>query len=35
MESYDPPDPWGYCYVDDQMFDLGDNVTAHPEGWRY
>lgn len=35
MESYDPPDPWGWCYVDEAMIDLGENVTAHPPGWRY
>ena len=35
MESYDPPDPWGWCYVDEVMIDLGASVTPHPEGWRY
>jgi uncharacterized UBP type Zn finger protein len=35
MESYDPPDPWGWCYVDEVMIDLGDDVTAHPPGWRH
>ena len=28
MEGYDPPEGWGWCYVDEVMIDLGDNVTA-------
>jgi hypothetical protein len=35
MESYDPPEGWGWCYVDEVMIDLEGNVTAHPAGWRY
>ena len=35
MESYDPPEAWGWCYVDEVMIDLDDNVTTHPAGWRY
>jgi hypothetical protein len=35
MESYDPPEGWGWCYVDEVMIDLGDDVTPHPPGWRY
>jgi hypothetical protein len=35
MESYDPPDPWGWCYIDEVTVDLGDDVTTHPTGWRY
>jgi len=35
METFDPPDGWGWCFVDEVMIDLGDNVTKHPEGWRY
>lgn len=35
MESYDPPEGWGWCYVDEVMIDLDGNVTAHPPSWRY
>jgi uncharacterized UBP type Zn finger protein len=35
MESYDPPEGWGWCYVDDVMIDLEGNVTAHPAEWKY
>ena len=35
MESYDPPDPWGWCYVDEVMLDLSGIATPHPSGWRY
>jgi hypothetical protein len=35
MEAYDPPDGWGWCFVDEVMIDLAENVTAHPKGWRY
>ncbi len=35
MESYDPPDPWGWCYVDEVMIELDENVTDHPAGWRF
>jgi hypothetical protein len=27
MEGYDPPEGWGWCYIDDVQLDLGDNVT--------
>jgi len=27
IEGYDPPEGWGWCYVDEVMFDLGSNVT--------
>ena len=27
IEGYDPPEGWGWCYVDEVMFDLGGNVT--------
>jgi hypothetical protein len=30
MEDYYPGDGWGWCYVDEVMFELGDNVTEHP-----
>ena len=29
IEGYDPPEGWGWCYVDEVMLDLGDNVTPH------
>jgi len=28
IEGYDPPEGWGYCYVDDIMIDLGGDTTA-------
>jgi hypothetical protein len=27
IEDYDPPDRWGWCYVDEIFLDLGDNTT--------
>jgi hypothetical protein len=27
IEGYDPPEGWGWCYVDDVFLDLGDDVT--------
>ena len=27
IEGYDPPEGWGWCYVDEVMFDLGANTT--------
>ncbi len=27
IEGYDPPEGWGYCYVDDAWPDLGANIT--------
>ncbi len=35
IETYDPPDGWGWCYVDEVMLDLEGDTTPHPEGWRY
>jgi uncharacterized UBP type Zn finger protein len=35
MESYDPPEGWGWCYADEVMIDLEGNVTEHPQGWKY
>lgn len=35
METYDPPDGWGWCYVDEVMLDLEGMTTQHPPGWRY
>ena len=29
MESYDPPDPWGWCYIDQEMLDFSGNQTVH------
>ena len=27
VEGYDPPERWGWCYVDELLFDLGADVT--------
>jgi Zn-finger in ubiquitin-hydrolases and other protein len=27
IEGYDPPEGWGWCYVDEFVFDLGDDTT--------
>src|SRR5581483_9135961 len=27
IEGYDPPEGWGWCYVDEVMLDLGDRTT--------
>jgi Zn-finger in ubiquitin-hydrolases and other protein len=27
IEGYDPPEGWGWCYVDEVFLDLGKNVT--------
>ena len=27
IEGYDPPEGWGWCYVDEVMFDLSDRAT--------
>jgi hypothetical protein len=35
METYVPQEGWGWCYVDEVMLDLSDDVTPHPAGWRY
>ena len=29
IEGYDPPEGWGWCYVDEAMFDLSDRMTPH------
>jgi hypothetical protein len=26
---YDPPEGWGWCYVDEVMLDLSDRATPH------
>ena len=28
IEGYDPPEGWGWCYVDEVMFDLSDRHDA-------
>lgn len=40
MEGYDPPEGWGWCYVDETFIDLGTDTprgsgqfySAHPKG---
>jgi hypothetical protein len=27
IEAYDPPEGWGWCYVDEVVFDLRDRAT--------
>jgi hypothetical protein len=27
--AYDPPEGWGWCYVDEVMFDLSGRPTPH------
>jgi hypothetical protein len=27
IEGYDPPEGWGWCYVDEIMIDLADDTT--------
>ena len=29
IEGYDPPEGWGWCFVDEVMFDLSDRKTPH------
>jgi hypothetical protein len=29
IEGYDPPEGWGWCYIDEVMFDLRDRMTPH------
>ena len=29
IEGYDPPEGWGWCYVEEVMFDLSDRKTPH------
>ena len=29
IEGYDPPEAWGWCYVDRVEFDLSDRATRH------
>jgi hypothetical protein len=27
IEGYDPPEGWGWCYLDEMIFDLSDRAT--------
>jgi hypothetical protein len=27
IEGYDPPERWGWCYMDEVFFNLGNNTT--------
>ena len=29
IEGYDPPEGWGWCYVDEVLFDLSKRKTPH------
>ena len=29
IEAYDPPEGWGWCYLDEVMLDLSDRMTPH------
>jgi hypothetical protein len=29
IEGYDPPEGWGWCYVDEIVLDLGGRTTPH------
>jgi hypothetical protein len=29
IEGFDPPEGWGWCYVDKVMFDLSSRKTQH------
>ncbi len=29
IEGYDPPEGWGWCYVDEVLFDLSSRKTPH------
>ena len=29
IEGYDPPEGWGWCYVDEATLDLSDRTTPH------
>ena len=29
IEGYDPPEGWGWCYVDKVALDLSDRMTPH------
>jgi hypothetical protein len=29
IEAFDPPEGWGWCYVEEVMFDLSGRQTPH------
>jgi Zn-finger in ubiquitin-hydrolases and other protein len=29
IEGYDPPEGWGWCYIDEMFLDLSDRPTPH------
>jgi len=29
IEGYDPPEGWGWCYIDEVLFDLSNRKTPH------
>ncbi len=29
IEGYDPPEGWGWCYIDEVFLDLSDRMTPH------
>ena len=35
IEGYDPPEGWGWCYVDEAMLDLSDQMTPRRRYRRY
>ncbi len=32
IEGYDPPEGWGWCYIDEVFLDLGDDTHAAESG---
>jgi len=34
IEGYDPPEGWGWCYVDEVLFDLSKRKTPHNARYR-
>jgi hypothetical protein len=36
IESYSPPESWGWCYIDEEMLDFSGRQTPHPlpRYWR-
>jgi len=39
IEGYDPPEGWGWCYIDETLLDLSDRATPQlgpaARGWAY
>ena len=29
IEGYDPPEGWGWCYIDEVVLDLSERMTPH------